>query len=140
MTISADAQIVGLTGPFGSGCSTAAYHIRHERGFLMLKLSDVVRGEWNQNHPGEPPTRPQLQDLGNQIRAEHGPGELARRAVEALAADPELVVDRLVVDGIRNVGELEFLKRRFGYSFTLLAIMSSPDDRWARIGDSSYHD
>lgn len=46
---------------------------------------------------------------------------------------------RLVVDGIRNLGEINRLRDIFGYRFTLFSILSSADARWSRIS-SKYTD
>jgi deoxycytidylate deaminase len=46
--------------------------------------------------------------------------------------------EHLVIDGIRNLGEIESLRRLFGYKFVLVAIISSFEDRWHRVGPSEY--
>jgi hypothetical protein len=45
-----------------------------------------------------------------------------------------------VIDGIRNTGEIAFLRDRFGYHFTLLGIVPTFKARWDRIGASLYKD
>jgi len=41
--------------------------------------------------------------------------------------------DRIVVDGIRNVGEIDYLRDRFGTGFYLFALEGSPSERWQRL-------
>jgi dephospho-CoA kinase len=48
--------VIGLTGAFGSGCTTAAHALRDDRKFVCLRLSDVIREEWKKGGgTGEPP-------------------------------------------------------------------------------------
>lgn len=139
MAISPTCVVIGLTGAFGSGCTNAARHLRHEREFELIRLSDVVRESWKDTHPDEEPTRNDLQRAGDDLRREDGPGAIALRALTGLEVDGQLI-ERIVVDGIRNRGEVDALRDRFGYRFTLLAILASPEDRWTRIGDDQYRD
>ena len=129
--------IVGLTGAFGSGCTTTAKHLRDKRGFSLVRLSDPIKTEWAKAHTSEP-TRLDLQRLGDELRQSNHPGilvELALRAAEKAGALPE----KVAIDGIRNVGEVEHLRNVYGYRFTLIAILASVDARWDRIG-SNYTD
>ncbi|MFP5319541.1 MAG: deaminase [Acidimicrobiia bacterium] len=136
MPIGGGCIVIGLTGAFGSGCTVAARHLRHERGFELVRLSDVLRGLWTS---AEPPTRRDLQRIGDDYRRQHGSEALVQTALAELDAGAP-TVDRIVVDGIRNVGEVEALRNRFGYRFTLLAVLASPEDRWTRIEDDQYRD
>jgi len=97
--------VIGLAGPFGSGCSTAAGILADRHGFKVVKLSDAVRSEWERRHPDREPTRTDLQSLGNQMRKEaSNPGLLAERAMEAWEPIDERA--NIAVDGIRNLGAL----------------------------------
>ncbi|MCA1709858.1 MAG: hypothetical protein LC808_43885 [Actinobacteria bacterium] len=136
MPIGGGCIVIGLTGAFGSGCTVAARHLHHERQFEHVRLSNVLRGTWGSEIE---PSRQDLQRAGDDYRREHGPGALVEAAVAQLDQG-EPTIERLVVDGIRNLGEIEALRSRFGYRFTLLAILASPQDRWTRIGDEQYRD
>lgn len=129
--------VIGLTGAFGSGCSTGARHLRDERGFKLLRLSDIIRAKWKETRGvGVEPSRSDLQRLGDQLRQEGNPGVLASLALAPLT--PEELGELLVIDGIRNVGEVERLQEVYGYRFTLIAILSSSEARWGRIGSTAY--
>jgi deoxycytidylate deaminase len=128
--------VVGLTGAFGSGCTSAAKHLRDERGYRYVSLSDALRAEWNRQHVGEDATRHDLQQLGDNLRAEHGRAALVDLALKGVADDPELVV----VDSIRNVGEVMALREAFGNHFVLIGVLARQDDRWDRIGSTQYTD
>jgi deoxycytidylate deaminase len=145
--------VIGLTGAFGSGSTTAARHLRDERGFEMITLSDCIRAEWKKRNsskskssrkmsekkPAKEPSRFDLQRLGDELRQKNKSGVLIERALETLkekGVDPKYIV----FDGIRNLGEIERLRDIFGYKFSLIAVLSSNDDRWGRIGSAAYLD
>lgn len=134
--------VIGITGAFGSGCTTAARHLRDERGFEMLKLSECLRSEWNAQHPDKPPKRGDLQKLGDDMRTNKGGGFLVNSVLETFwnrySTQPE--PERLVIDGIRNVQEIKRLQDIYGYRFLLIAVLASSEDRWGRIGSSAYVD
>lgn len=128
---------IGLTGAFGSGCTTAAKHLRDNRGFTVLRLSEPIRSKWQELHPGEAEKRPDLQQLGDQMRQESGGGVLIDLALGSLGDN---VSEKLVIDGIRNTDEVERLRDEFGYSFTLIGVLASSTTRWERISASAYTD
>jgi deoxycytidylate deaminase/dephospho-CoA kinase len=129
--------IIGLTGAFGSGCTTTAKHLRDKRGFTLVRLSDPIKTNWAENHEQQP-TRPDLQRLGDELRQKNHPGILVELALKAAENDGKLP-ERLVIDGIRNVGEVDYLRDVYGYRFTLIAVLADVDARWDRIG-SDYTD
>jgi len=133
------ANIIGLTGAFGSGCTTAAKHLRDTRGFTEVRLSDSIRAEWAKTNHGDP-SRLQLQRLGDELRQKNHPGILVQLALQEVAQKNggELPKD-IVIDGIRNVGEIDHLRDALGFHFTLIAVLASSDARWDRIA-STYTD
>lgn len=130
MTISERAVVVGLTGAFGSGCTTAARHLA-SKGWRHVTLSDVVRGaakEKGLKHP----TRQQLQAVGDELREAGGRNVLVTKSLDQLEADSE-VIERIVIDGVRNLGEVDELRQRCGFNFSLVAVMADPETRWDRV-------
>jgi deoxycytidylate deaminase len=72
--------IIGLTGSFGSGCSTLATALE-DIGFKCFSLSDIVRDEWKRRYPNidvDLASRCELQDIGNELREKNGDFFLAR--------------------------------------------------------------
>jgi deoxycytidylate deaminase/dephospho-CoA kinase len=133
-----DTAVIAFTGPFGSGCTTAAKHIRDERHFKFVRLSEVIRSEWSKTRGATiEPSRSDLQLLGDQLRKDHNPGYLAKVAIENQGSD---FPGWLAVDAIRNVGEVRYLQDTFGNKLTLIAVLASPDARWERIKSSAYAD
>ena len=123
--------VVGFTGPFGSGCSLAAKYLEHERKFTLVKLSAALDGIWKERNPGkEKAPRSELQSLGDELRKDKGKQVLAELSFQKVSPGNE----GIAVDGIRNVGEVEWLRSEFGYRFTLVAVLTPPDVRWDRLG------
>ncbi len=127
--------VIGLTGAFGSGCTTAAHALRDDRNFTYLRLSDFLREEWKKaGGAGEPP-RSEFQRMGDELRLKHGPNALIDLALGPMVKSPP---ERLVIDGIRNLGEIQRLREHYGFNFTLIALLSSSDVRWERIKSAAY--
>jgi deoxycytidylate deaminase len=122
--------VVGLTGPFGSGCTTAAHALTQASPpFTSVKLSDVLRGI-----AGEDGGRGSLQDLGNELRQNEGHHALVVRGLAPLLAqDPP--PPRIAIDGIRNLGEVRWLQHALGDRFALFAVTADPQERYARRRD-----
>lgn len=99
-----DRTIFGLVGPIASGKQVLADFLK-ERGFRYISLSDEVREEALNRKLAT--KRENLQNVGNSLRREFGLDILAVRALAKI--DPETKL--LVVDSIRNVGEISYLRR-----------------------------
>jgi dephospho-CoA kinase len=86
-------NIIGLTGAFGSGSTTAAKHLRDTRQFVMVRLSDSIRTEWAKTNQHEP-SRLELQRLGNELRQKYHPGVLVELSLSALAISKRWQIPR----------------------------------------------
>lgn len=118
--------IIGITGAFGSGKSTASSFFSKNE-FQDIVLSSFLEEEAHKR--GETYiTRKVLQDIGNEWRISYGKGVLAQKALESVGTN-----QKIVIDGIRNVGELEVL-RGHG-NFVLLAMVSDREKRFERLKD-----
>ena len=126
--------VIGLTGSFGSGCSTLRDGLV-DTGFRPITLSKVVHDIWEQQNPSKSPeskTRQELQSIGNELRKEKGNSYLADIALKEVAF-PKVKEDKLVFDSIRHTEEVEVFRRSF-HNFILITVISSLDERWARLG------
>jgi dephospho-CoA kinase len=103
-------KLIGLTGTNSSGKGEAAAFFQ-ARGYGYFSLSDIIRGELTQEK--QELTRDNLIQKGNQLREKHGADILARRVMEK-------VKGKAVIDSIRNLKEIEYLRTQEG--FILLAI------------------
>jgi deoxycytidylate deaminase len=133
--MTSDTIVIGFTGAFGSGCTEASKHLRDERQFKYVPLSGSLRSLWTKEQENREPQRFDLQKLGDRLRQEKGLAVLVDTSLAECAESDT----RLVIDGIRNLGEVDRLRNVFGYRFTLFSLLSSHDSRWARIS-SKYTD
>lgn len=98
-------QIIGISGAFGSGKSTAADFLA-TLGYTKISLSKFLEDALVYSGEKEV-TRKKLQDLGNSWRELHGAGVLGKKAADYIK---EKNLDKIVVEGFRNIGEIEELK------------------------------
>lgn len=79
--------------------------------------------------------------MGNDWRRQER-GRLARMAIERIVAEANAKEDKpieyLVLDGIRNTGEIDYLRDQFGERFFLFAIDAPASERWDRIRKEQY--
>lgn len=118
--------IIGITGAFGSGKSTAASFLRR-LGFTKISLVQFLEEELKSQ--GERRiTRKLLQDLGNKLREKYGGGILAQKA---LALIKEKAIKKAVVEGFRNSLEIEELRKQ--NKFKLIGIVVNRKIRFDRL-------
>ncbi len=120
-----NSKIIGITGKFGGGKSTAAAFFAL-RGFDKIILSDFLEKEAVER--GLPITRKVLQDIGNAWREKFGSHILAEKSIKEIK-DKKL--EKIVIDGIRNVSEINYFRKN--ENFILLAIGSSRKNRFERL-------
>lgn len=118
--------IIGITGAFGSGKSTASDFFEFV-GFKKIILSSFLEKEAKKRGYTKI-TRKILQDIGNELREKCGSGILAKRANEF---SEKIRVKKIVVDGIRNLGEIKELRKN--ENFILLAIVANRKLRFKRL-------
>ncbi len=115
-------MIIGVTGPMASGKNEFG-KILGEHGFSRLSLSDLVREEAKKR--GMPIERGILQDIGNDLRETYGVGILAELALKRIDNG------NCVIDGIRNPGEIDVLKKR--KDFLLVGVDANTKVRFERV-------
>ncbi len=118
--------IIGITGAFGSGKSTAA-NFFEEKGFKKIILSSFLEEEAKRRGIRNI-TRKILQDIGNEWREKYGGGILAKKANIFLKNKK---AEKIVVDGIRNLAEIEELKKN--NNFVLIAVVANRKIRFERL-------
>lgn len=119
-------QVIGITGTFGSGKSTAAAFLE-SLGFEKLTLSSFLELE-AKKRKAKKITRRLLQDIGNEWREKYGKGVLAKIAIESIKDSGN---KKYVIDGIRNTGEIEAFKKET--DFTLIGIIADRNVRFERL-------
>lgn len=139
-TIPENVLVLGITGSFGSGCSTLSEELRRIK-FLKVSLSEGVKTIWLSEHPGRLITeakRSELQEIGNRFRKDNDNEYFAQKAIEK--ANSQWVAtqyDSVVFDNIRNMSEVKLLRGTFK-KFYLVAVDCSQPERWNRIKQLYY--
>lgn len=124
---------VGLTGSFGSGCSTLKESLM-KLGFESFSLSRYVKETWAKKtgNPIQKASRKELQDIGDDFRRTHSKTyHLAELAVVEAEASSK-TAKPLLFDNIRNIGEVDYLRNKYS-NFFLIAVDCSPNIRWERV-------
>lgn len=103
-------KIIGLTGPMGGGKTTASKILR-AKGYKSFSFSNIIKQEAVKL--GLPiDDRQILQDVGDQLRKSFGLDVLAKRTHEVFKFSNDNLV---VIDGIRNPGELKYIQKVGGF-------------------------
>ncbi len=116
--------VIGITGTLLSGKDTVS-RILKEKGFQVIVLSDIVRDELRSK--GMEINRKTMQDMGNDLRREHGGHVLAERALQKFQSYSA----PLVINGIRNLDEIKYLRENS--EFKLIGVDAPLETRWARL-------
>ena len=120
-------KIIGLTGTMGSGKDTVKGILVNRLNATTVTLSDVIRAELEKKKGIA--DRTTLQNMGNEMRQKYGPHILAMLAVEYLSRSKKFVI----IDGIRNPAEAEYLGKKFGSEFKLIAVDAPQQIRFERM-------
>ncbi len=118
-------KIIGITGPLGSGKTTAS-KILQEKGYTNFTFSDVIK-EKAKKMGKATDDRKILQDIGDSLRKKYGNDILARHTFKRVKASN---IEFVIIDGIRNIGELTYIKEKGGY---IIGIYGDIDVRFRRI-------
>jgi len=119
---------VGLTGSLGSGKGSVAGTLltfARERGLKVAyySLSDEIRKEVERR--GIQLERDALKQTANEFRSKFGNGVWARRVASKIKQEHLPMEDiqmLIIIDAIRNIGEVHELRMQFGNQFRLLAV------------------
>lgn len=99
-------QIIGLTGPIRAGKSSAL-NILREKGYKGYKFSNVINREIKKRR--KKITRKLQQDIGNKLRERFGGDYWAKKLLKIAEKEKSGLI---VIDGIRNPDEINFLKAK----------------------------
>ena len=115
-------MIIGITGTIGAGKTTTANYLK-SKGFKHYSVREFIAEEVRRR--GLPISRDSLVDVGNELRAEHGPEYI----VVALSKQAQQNTGDAVIESIRAVGEATALKKEGAF---LLAVNANPRLRYER--------
>lgn len=120
-------KLIAFVGMPASGKSEAA-DIAKKLGIPVVNMGDVVREETARR--GLPPNDENIGGTGTTLRQEEGMDVIAKRCVPKIRLIKTPVV---VVDGTRNIHEIEYFKKEFGTDFMLIAIHTPFKIRFERV-------
>lgn len=125
--------VIGLTGPFGSGCGEMR-QVLESLGFRPFKFSDDIRAELRKTKKlidkGKKDWRKVLQDRGNK-RREKDRAYWIKKVIERIDAT-DVGDGNIVIDGFRNFQEVQEIRKVYP-RFFLVAICADKDERWKRV-------
>ncbi|MFQ5925187.1 MAG: deaminase [Dehalococcoidia bacterium] len=133
--------VIGLTGPFGSGCTKVADYLRDVKGWRRYSMRDAMcEIAPAYIHPAKKSQKPpidrrHLQDIGDNIRKTKYFAAIAEKVASKIEDDEKvnfsLQSESIVIDGIRNHNEIVYLRDKYPHFF-VVAIFASFDTRWNR--------
>ncbi len=126
-------KVIGLSGTIGSGKQEVNEIIKEKTHCYYVTISDVLKSELEKKK--KKTDRKTLQDTGNEMRKQYGNHILAMLAVEYLPRDKDVII----VDGIRNPVEGDYLKKKFGKSFLWLGVDAPKKVRFQRASERQQH-
>ncbi len=120
-------KIIAFVGMPGSGKSEASA-VARRLNIPVVSMGDVVREETARR--GLPPTDENIGGVGTKLRREEGMDAIAKRCVPRIRHQNSSVV---VIDGTRNIDEINYFKKQFGNNFKLVAIQAPFELRFERV-------
>ncbi len=121
-----------LVGLPGSGKDVVAKIIERRYGFRIIVMSEMVRRRVIEK--GLPETRENFRKVGLELREKLGPAAVALLCIrEAEEIEKIQSPPGFVINGIRNIEEIDAFKDRFKDSVITLAVLASKKVRFDRI-------
>lgn len=121
--------VIGVVGQIASGKGEIVKYLTKKLGFVSFSLSSILHDELKEKKIKKF-TRKTLQDMGNDLRRDYGDDILARRVVGHLKGQK---TDNIIIEGIRNPGEIEYLKKNS--NFILIGIKAKRKIRFKRLSE-----
>ncbi|MEE9593327.1 MAG: AAA family ATPase [Thermoplasmata archaeon] len=126
-----DGKALCVTGMPGSG-KEAFLELAAERGLPVIRMGDVVRQEADRR--GIDLTDVGVGGMADREREQHGMDIWAHRTLERIATD------RVIIDGLRSLEELDTFTQRFTDGVVLVAVHASQKTRYQRIARRARQD
>ncbi len=120
-------KLIAFIGMPGSGKSEASDVARRLK-IPVVNMGDVVRKEAARR--GLSPTDENIGGTGTALRRDEDMNAIAKRCVPEIR---QLDRDLVVIDGTRNIEEVNYFKKQFGSDFKLIAIHAPFDVRFERM-------
>lgn len=121
-------KAVGLTETIAAGKSLVKEALTRKFNCDYVSLSTLIMEE-TLKKKRLPVDKFNKQNLGNELRQRYGNDALMKTAWNFMQKNKEL----LIVDGIRNPGEIEFLRKAVGKNAMIIAVDAPQTLRWQRV-------
>ena len=121
-------KVVGLTGTFGAGKNVFKDALMHKKNCYYVSLSTLIKEE-SLRKKHLPVDIVNKQNLGNELRQRYGNDALVKTAWNFMQKNKEV----MIIAGIRNPGEAEFLRKAVGRDFVFIGIDAPREIRWERV-------
>jgi dephospho-CoA kinase len=115
-------KIIAFTGMPASGKSEAV-QLAKDKGIPVIRMGDLVWEETKRQ--GKPLDDKNVGSVATSMRKEYGMDIWAKRTVEKIHSLKKSL--HLVIDGVRNMEEIEYFKKELGLDFFVIAI-DAPDE------------
>jgi dephospho-CoA kinase len=122
-------KVIGITGTLASGKTTVKDFFLSRFSSYFISLSDIIKEEVMKE--GKELKRENLIEKGNELRKRYGNQILAE--VATLTLPEKIEKELLIIDSIRNPGEAEYLKKKFGRNFILIGVDAPREIRFKRL-------
>jgi len=120
-------KIIAFTGMPASGKSEAV-QLAKDKGIPVIRMGDLVWEETERQ--GKPLNDKNVGEVAQSMRKKHGMDIWAKRTVEKIQSLKQLPL--LVIDGVRNMEEIEYFKKELGMDFLVITIDASDELRRKR--------
>lgn len=119
-------KVIGISGSIGSGKEVVKQILMRSVPSYGVSLSAAIRGEVEKKKMQF--TRQTMQDMGDEIRGKYGAFIFAKFSTEFMSRDKPY----LVVEGITNPAEAEWLRKAYKGDFVLIGVDAPQQVRFER--------
>jgi len=120
-------KIIAFTGMPFSGKSEAV-DIARKKGIPVVRMGDMIWEETKKK--GLEINDENVGRIANDMRKTHGKDIWAKKTLEKISSMEKK--DLLIIDGVRNIEEVETFEKKLGADFVLVAIDASDKTRHSR--------
>lgn len=122
-----DKIYIGVVGQIACGKGVLVDYLIKKVNFISFSLSSLLHEELKKRNIKDF-SRKTLQDLGDQLRQQYENCVLAKRAIKQMEKRGK---NRILIEGIRNPGEIEYLKKL--PHFILIGVKAKRELRFQRL-------
>ena len=120
-------KIIAFTGMPFSGKSEAV-KIAKDMNIPVIRMGDMI---WEETkNRGLNLSDNNVGMIANTMRKEHGMDIWAKKTLEKIRLLKN--IDKIVIDGVRNIEEIEAFEKKLGKDFLLIAVQVGDDIRYKR--------